>query len=92
MSVGGDLLDPGDRADDHVELAGEVVELLVGQRQPGQPGEVGDLVAGDGTRHPRARCSLPNAIESGRLPAETLTARGASRSRQAVAGVPGRPA
>ena len=44
---GGDLADPGDRAEDHVELAGEQVELVVGDGQPGQSGEVGDLVAGD---------------------------------------------
>ena len=46
--VGGrDLADPGDRAEDHVELAGEHVELLLGHGQPGQPGEMGDVVAAD---------------------------------------------
>ena len=45
---GGDLGDAGDRADDLVELAGEVVQLFVGQLQPGQPGEVSDLLAGYG--------------------------------------------
>ena len=30
------------------ELGGEMVELIVGQRQPGQPGEVSHLVTGDG--------------------------------------------
>ena len=29
------------------ELVGEEVELVVGQRQPGQAGHVGDVVAGD---------------------------------------------
>jgi hypothetical protein len=32
---------------DGVKLAGETVELAVGQRQPGQPGQVRYLVAGD---------------------------------------------
>ena len=36
----------GDRVEDGVELAGEEVELLVGHRQPRQPRQVGDLVAG----------------------------------------------
>ena len=35
-------------AEDHVELAGEPVELVVGRASmPGEPGEVRDLVAGD---------------------------------------------
>ena len=33
--------------EDGVELAGEAVELVVGQGEPGQPREVGDLVSGD---------------------------------------------
>jgi hypothetical protein len=37
---GGDLLHPGHRAEDHVELAGEHVQLLVGDGETGQPGEV----------------------------------------------------
>ena len=46
--VGRHLGDAGDRTDDLIELRGEVVEFLVGQRQPGQPGEVSDLIAGYG--------------------------------------------
>ena len=42
--VGGDLADLGDRLEDHRELRGEVVELGVGQVDPGQMGQVGDLV------------------------------------------------
>ena len=45
--------------DDDVELAGEAVELVVGQRQPGQPGEVRDLVAGDRRRAVEARGGTP---------------------------------
>ncbi|AQA20793.1 hypothetical protein BTZ20_2064 [Rhodococcus sp. MTM3W5.2] len=37
-------------AEDRIELTGELVEFGIGQREPGQPGEVGDLVTGDG-RH-----------------------------------------
>ena len=48
--VRGDLADPGDRAQDDVELACEDVELRVGDGEPGQPGEVRDLVPGDPTR------------------------------------------
>src|SRR5690606_3216236 len=44
----GDLLHPRDRGDDLVELGREMIELIVGERQPGQPGEVLDLVTGDG--------------------------------------------
>src|SRR5882757_379870 len=46
--VSGDLADSGHRGQDDVELAGEPVELGLGDREPGQPGEVGDLGAGDG--------------------------------------------
>src|SRR5690242_9052925 len=46
----GDLADAGDRADDVVELAGEVVELFGLQLQTRQPCEVGDLLARD-ARH-----------------------------------------
>ena len=34
-------------AEDGVELAGEAVQLAVGQGQPGQTRQVGDLVSGD---------------------------------------------
>ena len=52
LSVGfdaGDVdgLNLADVGQDGVELAGEAVQLVVGQRQPGQPGQVGHLVAGD---------------------------------------------
>jgi len=46
--VSGDLADSGHRGQDDVELAGEPVELGLGDREPGQSGEVGDLGAGDG--------------------------------------------
>ncbi len=42
------LLHARDSSDDHIELPGEVIELVIGERQPGQLGEVGDLVAGNG--------------------------------------------
>ena len=42
-----DRLDLADVGQDGVELAGEAVQLGIGQRQPGQLGQVGDLVAGD---------------------------------------------
>src|SRR3984957_1592765 len=51
----GDLLHLRDRRDDLVELRGKVVELFVAEREPGQPGQVSDLVAGNGhALHPRA--------------------------------------
>ena len=46
--AGSHLADPGDGAEDHVELAGEQVEFVVGDGQPGQPGQVRDFFAGDG--------------------------------------------
>src|SRR5487761_138320 len=50
----GHFLDPGDRRDDHVELRREVIELRILERQPGQVGQVGHLVTGDGhAGHPR---------------------------------------
>jgi hypothetical protein len=39
-ALGGDLLDLRDRRDDLVELRRQMVELGVGQRDPGQPGQV----------------------------------------------------
>ena len=48
--VGGDLADAGDGAEDDVELAGEQVELRVGDGEPGEPGEVRDLVPADPAR------------------------------------------
>src|ERR1700735_720397 len=54
-TVRGDLLHLRDRRDDLVELRGKVVELFVAEREPGQPGQVSDLVAGNGhALHPRA--------------------------------------
>ncbi|MFD0394872.1 hypothetical protein ACFQ3Z_31930 [Streptomyces nogalater] len=46
----GDLADAGDRADDVVKLACEVIEFFGLQLQTRQPGEVGDLLARD-ARH-----------------------------------------
>ena len=42
-----DLLHLRDRRDDLVELRGKVVKLFVAEREPGQPGQVSDLVAGN---------------------------------------------
>ena len=42
-----DRLDLADVGEDGVELAGVAVQLVVGQRQPGQPGQMGHVVAGD---------------------------------------------
>src|SRR3984957_20220752 len=54
-AVRGFLLHLRDRRDDLVELRGKVVELFVAEREPGQPGQVSDLVAGNGHAfHPRA--------------------------------------
>src|SRR3984957_13390296 len=54
-AVRGDLLHLRDRRDDLVELRGKMVELFVAEREPGQPGQVSDLVAGNGHAfHPRA--------------------------------------
>ena len=47
-AAGGDLADPGDGAQDHLQLAGEQLEFGVGHRQPGQLGQMGDIVAADG--------------------------------------------
>src|SRR5215469_959221 len=52
--VGRDLLHARHGPDDLIELAGEVLELGVGQRQPGKPGQVSYLVPRNGhARHPR---------------------------------------
>src|ERR1700722_10073329 len=54
-AVRGGLLHLRDRRDDLAELRGKVVELFVAEREPGQPGQVSDLVAGNGHAfHPRA--------------------------------------
>ena len=42
-----DGLDLADVAEDGVELAGEAVQLVVGQREAGQARQVGNLVSGD---------------------------------------------
>src|SRR3954462_398950 len=44
---GSDLLHPRHCAEDDVELAGELVELVVGHRDAGEPRKMGDVVAGD---------------------------------------------
>src|SRR5579863_4124053 len=50
-----DLLHLRDRRDDLVELRCKVVKLFVAEREPGQPGQVSDLVAGNRHGlHPRA--------------------------------------
>ena len=58
------LADPRDRAEDDVELTGEQLQLLLGHGQPGQPGQVCDLVAGDVARRwwrSRTRCESTDA-------------------------------
>ena len=42
-----DGLNRADMGQDRIELAGEAVQLGIGQRQPGQPGQVGYVVTGD---------------------------------------------
>ena len=44
--VGGDLGHPGHRAEDHVQLAGQMVELAVGQVDAREPREVRDVGTG----------------------------------------------
>ena len=46
--VGGDVGDMSDGGEDDVELSGEEVEFLLGDRQPGKVGQVRDVIAGDG--------------------------------------------
>src|SRR5262249_56384824 len=46
-AVRGDLLDPGHRGDDHVKLRGQVIQFILGQGEPGEPGEVCDVVTSD---------------------------------------------
>src|SRR5580698_9212746 len=78
-AVRGDLLHLRDRRDDLVELRGKVVKLLVAEREPGQPGQVSDLVAGNGhALHPRAggartrkRLSRP-VVKNGSRPCVSL--------------------
>src|SRR6185312_10542775 len=54
-AVRGALLHLRDRRDDLVELRGKVVKLFVAEREPGQPRQVSDLVAGYWhDLHPRA--------------------------------------
>ena len=50
----GDLAHARDRLDDHVELAGEPVELGGRQVDPGQPRDARDLVAGEGGHGPES--------------------------------------
>ena len=56
MSSAATSLIDGDRLEDHGQLRREVVELGVGQVDPGEVGQVRDLVAGDrggsGMGHP----------------------------------------
>ncbi|BBZ82490.1 hypothetical protein MABM_24060 [Mycobacteroides abscessus] len=46
--IGGNCTDLADVAEDRVELPGVSVQLSVGQRKPGQSGQVRDLVTGYG--------------------------------------------
>src|SRR5581483_4228729 len=54
--VGRQFADPGHRADDRVELAGEVVEFGVTEFHAGELGEVCHLLAGD-RGHPGPSCA-----------------------------------
>ena len=86
--VGGDLADLGDRLEDHRELRGEVVELGVGQVDPGQMGQVGDLVTAQrgGFGHagnPMAR--RPTTLPGRTTPATRRPAR--RRGRQSRVGL-----
>ena len=58
------LTDPSDRIDDHVELTGEVVELVVSQGEARQPRKVRGMLAGDGrhARHSRRDADRPSAL------------------------------
>ena len=93
-SSAGDLGDAGDRADDVVELLGEVVELFVLQLQTRQPGEVGDLLARD-ARHAailRVSCREFRRQSYGdvRPGRETVSARRAARPPARPRGHPSR--
>src|SRR6478735_2296430 len=46
--LGGDLAHLRDGREDHVELTGVAVELVLGQLQPGKASQMCDVVAGDG--------------------------------------------
>ena len=67
--VRGDLTDAGDGAQDDVELAGEQVELTIGDGEPGEPGEVRDLVPADRARgvggHVPPRCCGTHSLGGG---------------------------
>ncbi len=95
ISSGRDLTDAGDGAEDDVELAGEQVELTVGDGEPGEPGEVRDLVPADRARGvgghvPPRSCgthSLGAGTHAPRRPphvAAHLTPRHPSRQRAAI--------
>src|SRR5699024_6072691 len=46
--VAGDLGDSGHRLDDHVQVTGQLLDLLVGQVDPGQGGQACNFVRVDG--------------------------------------------
>ena len=48
-----ELVDVGEVVDDVTELHGGPGQLLVGQAETGQPGDLGDLVGGNAVRHSR---------------------------------------
>ena len=63
---GGHLADPRYRTEDDIQLPGEQVQLVVGDGQPGQSGQMRDLVARN------AGCTLglthPTILWSARTP------------------------
>src|SRR5215469_12755117 len=79
--LGRDLLHPRHCADDLVKLAGKMIELSVTQGQPGEPGQVRDLVPGDGhERHPMGPArGQPKPLAPGAASRSTRPAAGPSQ-------------
>src|SRR5690606_33728121 len=90
--VGGDLAHTGDRAEDHLELAGEDIQLVVGDGEPGEPGEVSDLLPADvrcrgfGGHVPPGRCAAGARNRCGRWRSAMPRRARASTSPSLVAG------
>ena len=80
------IADPGDGADDRVELAAEVVELVVVERQPREPGQVGDLVAGDRHAAAAARHAGRAILGSGPAPSYGPAHRASGAARRQTSG------
>src|SRR5690606_31744592 len=80
---GGHLTDPGHRLQDHVELSGEPVELLVSDGEPGQPRQMRDLLPGNGGHE------CPSSIRT--VSRQSIGPPGASESEYQQAGGRYRP-